>query len=838
MKKYLCPVLLFFACAFAVASDACAALRLVCEIDGRIFAPKSISENSIEVSDGTETRQVEIEGVNANAAVWLLKGNLRNNASFLAFSPIYTISRKSPGGEDFGDDLLMRARVEISHQRTRAPFGGEMLRGDFLKLWPYGISASRALLVAVWMVDGRATEVRVRVIPPTPDRNFVRHAAFNLTREQASAGQAVLLLWIDGGFVAPNRGMFEGLDADAVTAVMFDDATRLQALLAKNTKATLATKDGGLTLLHLASESGSLRAMDVLLKASRKLVRTEAKDSLNRITPLEMAIGKCRTGAVERLLRAKAAVNLVPMKRGVANTPFTAAVSTRDPVMVRLMLDAGANPFDPKTADYSAFDIAVINGDIDIAELLFGKKPLPPDFFAGYKESDMLRYQLREGRDNMVRWLLEHGVPINDNRQTLRALLETARAKDDPTFVNLIAMAVKPPASVASPVAAPAVMVSSITHDYPLRKPSGLSKTRDASALSEAARADWPQLVRKLIDIGFSANEADENGATALHEAAAANATGAMRTLLEHDALIDATDSGGASALDWALDNDADEAARLLVEKGARLNPAYKSATKSFESALRLDIPELVVPMIEAGILPDGKLHGVWTPRQTAAIYQARACMATLGAVKSGDIPEYKLAASREFSMTAEKNETDDPRDPILPRPEVSVALKALVDATGRIRFCMAEPGADGMPSPLALRNAARHALEKQNFQSTTPDTVGEAYWISGRCRFPAVSDVADTFTGNVDEAFSVIEPRALAESPPAAKAKKIPGFVIATFVINKNGRVESADILKATPGFGSAALAAVSQWRFRPAKKDGVPVKMRTVIPLIFPAE
>jgi TonB family protein len=63
-----------------------------------------------------------------------------------------------------------------------------------------------------------------------------------------------------------------------------------------------------------------------------------------------------------------------------------------------------------------------------------------------------------------------------------------------------------------------------------------------------------------------------------------------------------------------------------------------------------------------------------------------------------------------------------------------------------------------------------------------------------------------------------------------------IPGFSAQSFrgtllvMIDEEGRVESAQLMKPIwPGYDNALLTMARQWRFRPATRDGVPVKFRS---------
>ena len=61
---------------------------------------------------------------------------------------------------------------------------------------------------------------------------------------------------------------------------------------------------------------------------------------------------------------------------------------------------------------------------------------------------------------------------------------------------------------------------------------------------------------------------------------------------------------------------------------------------------------------------------------------------------------------------------------------------------------------------------------------------------------------------------------------PEEARQNGVSGITILELVIDKTGRVVRASVLKPVEHGGSeAALAAVKQWTFRPATRNGEPV-------------
>jgi TonB family protein len=70
---------------------------------------------------------------------------------------------------------------------------------------------------------------------------------------------------------------------------------------------------------------------------------------------------------------------------------------------------------------------------------------------------------------------------------------------------------------------------------------------------------------------------------------------------------------------------------------------------------------------------------------------------------------------------------------------------------------------------------------------------------------------------------------------PVLAREKGISGFVQVEVVIDEFGQVESAEIMRSVPELDAAALDAAKKYKFSPAKKDGVPVKVKWNIPFTF---
>jgi TonB family protein len=74
-----------------------------------------------------------------------------------------------------------------------------------------------------------------------------------------------------------------------------------------------------------------------------------------------------------------------------------------------------------------------------------------------------------------------------------------------------------------------------------------------------------------------------------------------------------------------------------------------------------------------------------------------------------------------------------------------------------------------------------------------------------------------------------------LPEYPAEAQAKGIHGLVIVEFVVDKEGHVASAQVVRSIPGLDEAALAAVRRWEYQVTKVAGQPVSVRMTAPISF---
>jgi protein TonB len=106
-----------------------------------------------------------------------------------------------------------------------------------------------------------------------------------------------------------------------------------------------------------------------------------------------------------------------------------------------------------------------------------------------------------------------------------------------------------------------------------------------------------------------------------------------------------------------------------------------------------------------------------------------------------------------------------------------------------------------------------------------------------GCCRLCYAQDAEGVYTKVDEKPIPLKTPRP--EFPDSLKNEGISGIVAISCIIDETGKVISALATKSTRSeFEKPALDAIQNWKFKPARKDGKPVKVRVVIPFHFNLE
>jgi TonB family protein len=76
---------------------------------------------------------------------------------------------------------------------------------------------------------------------------------------------------------------------------------------------------------------------------------------------------------------------------------------------------------------------------------------------------------------------------------------------------------------------------------------------------------------------------------------------------------------------------------------------------------------------------------------------------------------------------------------------------------------------------------------------------------------------------------------RVAPEYPDAARETNLSGTVVVQALIGRDGLVKDTKVVNSIPGLDDAAVKAVAQWTFKPAKAKGQPVAVWVAVPVKF---
>jgi protein TonB len=155
-----------------------------------------------------------------------------------------------------------------------------------------------------------------------------------------------------------------------------------------------------------------------------------------------------------------------------------------------------------------------------------------------------------------------------------------------------------------------------------------------------------------------------------------------------------------------------------------------------------------------------------------------------------------------------------------------SVADQYLVESTQKLRF---EAGTvAGQPVPVRISLSYRFFV---NSNLAIPHVIQQRAFLGNQREFP----------GNRSAERNYDQPPRPLYSPAAAfsneaRAKKIQGVVIVSVLVTEDGLPTDARVEKSLGyGLDESALDCVSQYRFKPATKDGQPVATRITVEINF---
>lgn len=113
-----------------------------------------------------------------------------------------------------------------------------------------------------------------------------------------------------------------------------------------------------------------------------------------------------------------------------------------------------------------------------------------------------------------------------------------------------------------------------------------------------------------------------------------------------------------------------------------------------------------------------------------------------------------------------------------------------------------------------------------------SPTDVAHETWTRAS-RLDASSESAAAGAGveQLPEPIEQVSP----DYPDAARRAGVEGTVIVRALVSRDGVVKETHVLKSIPALDASAVAAVKQWRFKPATAKGAPVEVWVTVPVAF---
>ena len=179
---------------------------------------------------------------------------------------------------------------------------------------------------------------------------------------------------------------------------------------------------------------------------------------------------------------------------------------------------------------------------------------------------------------------------------------------------------------------------------------------------------------------------------------------------------------------------------------------------------------------------------------------------------------------------------------------EGRVVVQFIVDETGNVRNAQVLRGVGGGLDEEATRVISEHAKFTPGHQDGKPVAVRLAIPIVFKLdnEFDSLSDQSQS--SEKQDVFEIVEQmpeliggirglQAMVKYPEIARKAHVEGRVIVQLIVDENGNVRDAEILRgAGAGLDEEALRVISEYaEFTPGRQDGKPVAVRLAVPIVF---
>ncbi|KAI5777257.1 ankyrin repeat-containing domain protein [Geopyxis carbonaria] len=308
-------------------------------------------------------------------------------------------------------------------------------------------------------------------------------------------------------------------------------------------------------------------------------------------TALWMATNRKDAKLVWFLLKSGADVNISSSGR---SSPLEKAISMRNPEIISLLLDNGADVDENR----AILEKAVFFGDLDIVRMLLERNVKINHFQRKSSKTrtiNPLSWAALNGDASMVRTLLSAGADVNGICEfVIRELYSSLRRDNKFSTTPSLFLGEDFRLSLSSEV-------GSLLGDIPTC----------ATALSVAANRGNTEFFEIILEAGADVNGTIGQSWTPLQAAVEHGNMRIIRRLLESGADIDAPacPTGGRTALQMAAVKGNSQLVKILLDKGAKVNaPAARmQGVTALQGAAIFGYLNIVAMLLQHGADPNGK---------------------------------------------------------------------------------------------------------------------------------------------------------------------------------------------------------------------------------------
>jgi len=218
--------------------------------------------------------------------------------------------------------------------------------------------------------------------------------------------------------------------------------------------------------------------------------------------------------------------------------------------------------------------------------------------------------------------------------------------------------------------------------------------------------------------------------------------------------------------------------------------------------------------------------------REAQASLERLVVRAPLYSVKADDAPPKLVTMFQQVRARALPTAAKD----LYAKAKASFDGKHFTDAQAQFEEMLAivkEAASDDPKSPVADLKQLGEGFLRLAKAEMTAATAAAPPPVAPRPPAPKVPIVYSSDDAGVVPPVDVVRDLPNWNPPSTFEKRKFTGLL--QIEIDENGRVERAAVLEAImPAYDSRLIAAAKTWKFRPATKDGVPVKYRKTISIV----